>query len=110
VTTTGTAAVGMLESIPGPISAELESALTFLFRGVLGVADGTRVITNENHIEVEIHNSHIENKTAWFHQCLGGPLASVVASVAAEAWNSPVTIKQEERHRGRCSIELEVLG
>jgi len=110
VTTTGTTAVGMLESIPGPISAELESALTFLFRGILGVADGTRVITSENHIEVEIYNSHIENKTAWFYQCLGGPLASVVASVAAEAWNRPVTIKQEEHHRGRCSIELEVLG
>ena len=109
MTTAGTAAVSMLESRPGPTSAELESALTFLFRGILGVADRTRVITSENHIEVEIYNPHIENKTTWFHQCLGGPLASVVASVAAEAWNRPVTINQEEHHKGKYFIELEVL-
>jgi len=109
VSTTGTTAVGMLESRPGPTSAELESALTSLFRGILGVADGARVIYRENHIGVEIYNPRIENKTTWFHQCLGGPLASVVASVAAEAWDRPVTINQEEHHKGKCSIELEVL-
>lgn len=110
VTTAGTTAVSMLEVKPGPTSDELESALTSLFRGLLGVADRTRVVTSENHIGVEIYNPRIENKTTWFHECLGGPLASIVASVAAEAWNRPVTIKQEEHRRGRCSIELEVLG
>lgn len=110
LSTTGTTAVGMLESTPGPNSAELESALTSLFRGILGITDGTRVIDRENHISVEISNPRIENKTTWFHQCLGGPLASIVASVAAEAWDKPVTIKQEEHHKGKCSIELEVLG
>ncbi len=110
LSTAGTTAVGMLESRPGPTPAELESALTSLFMGILGMASGTRVITTENHIKVEIYNPHIENKTTWFHQCLGGPLASIVASVAAEAWDRPVIIKQEEHLRGRCSIELEVLG
>ena len=110
VTTTGTTAVSMLEVKPGPTSTELESALTSLFTGLLGVADRTRVITAENHINVEIYNPRIENKTTWFHECLGSPLASIVASVAAEAWNRPITIKQEEHHRGRYSIELEVLG
>lgn len=110
VTTTGTTAVGMLESRPGPTSAELESALTSLFTGILGVADGARVVYRESRIEVEIRNPRIENKTTWSHQCLGGPLASMVASVAAEAWDRPVTIKQEEQHGGKCSIELEVLG
>ena len=110
LSTTGTTAVGMLELRPGPTSAELESALTSLFRGILGVADGTRVINHKNHITVEIYNPRIENKTTWFHQCLGGPLASIVASVAAEAWDRPVTITQEEHRRGKCSIELEVLG
>ncbi len=110
LSTTGTTAVGMLESTPGSTSAELESALTSLFAGILGVADRTGVTYRENHISVEIYNPRIETETTWFHQCLGGPLASVVASVAAEAWDRPVTIKQEEHHRGRCSIELEVLG
>ena len=110
VTTTGTTAVSMLEAKPVPTPAGLESALTSLFRGLLGVADGVRVITDDNHIQVEIYHPRIENKATWSHECLGGPLASIVASVAAEAWDKPVTIKQEEHRRGRCSVELEVLG
>jgi len=110
VTTTGTTAVGMLKSRLGAASDGLESTLTSLFMGVLAVADGTKVTSNENHISVEIRNPRIENKNAWYHQCLGGPLASVVASVAAEALDKPVTISQEEYHKGKCSIKLEVLG
>jgi len=110
LSTTGTTATGMLKLRPGPTSDELESALTSLFTGILGVADGTRVVTSESHISVEIYNPRIENNTHWPHQCLGGPLASVVASVAADAWNRPVTINQEEHYKGKCSIELEVLG
>jgi len=109
VTTAGTTAVGMLESRPGPTTAEFESSLTALFTGILGVADAARVVSNENHIRVEIRNPRIENKATWSHHCLGSPLASMVASVAAETWNKPVTIKQEERHSGKCSIELKVL-
>jgi hypothetical protein len=109
VTTTGTTAVGMLESRPGPTSAELESSLTSLFSGILGVADGARVIYNENRIGVEIRNPRIENKNTWSHHCLGGPLSSIVASVAAEGLDKPVIIKQEEQHRGKYSIELEVM-
>ena len=110
VTTTGTTAVSMLESRPGPTAGEFESALTSLFTGILGVADGARVTNHENQIRVEISNPRIENRATWCHQCLGGPLASVVASVAAEAWGRPVTIRQEEQHGRKCSIELEVLG
>ncbi len=110
LTTAGTTAASMLESIPAPNSAELEFALTTLFAGILGVADKSRVTYRQNNISVEIYNPRIENKITWFHQCIGGPLASVVASVAAEAWDRPVIIKQEEQHRQRCSIELEVLG
>ncbi len=110
VTTTGTMAVSMLESIPGPNSSELESALISLFTGILGVADGTTVMIRDNQISVDINKPLIENKANWSHQCLGGPLASIVASVAAEAWDKPVIIKQEEQHRGKYSIELEVIS
>ena len=110
LSTVGTAAVGMLESRPGPTSAGLEAALTSLFTGTLGVADKTGVTVSENHISVSIDNPRIENRTTWFHQCLGGPLASIVASVAAEAWDRPVAINREEHGKGKCAIELEVLG
>ncbi len=109
VTTAGTTAVGMLESRPGPTLAEIESALNSLFNGILGVADGARVTDHENYISVEIRNPRIEDKATWSQQCLGGALASVVASVVAEAWDKPVTIRREEQQRRKCSIELEVL-
>ncbi len=109
ITTTGTTAVGMLELRLSPTSSELESALATLFRGILGVADRTTVTTRENQISVEIYNPRIETNNTQFHQCLGGHLASIVASVAAEAWDKPVTIKREGQHNGTCSIELEVM-
>jgi len=110
LSTVGTTAAAMLESRLGATSEELESALTSLFVEILGVADGTKVINRENNITVEIYNPQIENKTTGSYQCLGGPLASIVASLAAEAWDRPVAIKQEESLRGRYSVELEVLG
>lgn len=108
ITTIGSTANSMLESRPGATPDELESALTSLFTGRLGVADSTRVICQNNHIKVEIHKPRLESSASWSHQCLGGPLATVVASVAAEAWNKPMTISQEERVNGKYRIELEV--
>ena len=110
LTVPGTIAVSMLESKPGPTSTELEAALNSLFVGILGVADRVKVITNENQTRVEIYNPRLENKATWGQQCLGGPLPSIVASLAAEAWNKPVIINQEEYHKGKYSIELEVIG
>ena len=110
VNTTGTTVVNMLKSRSALTLSEFELALTSLFKGILGVADGAKVTYNENHhIGVEIHNPNIENKTTWSYHCLGGPLASAVASVAAEVWDKPVTIAQEEHKNGNCTIELELL-
>jgi len=109
ISTIGSTATGMLESKPGATSAELESALTSLFSGRLGVADGTRVICYNGCIKVEINKPRLENGASWSHQCLGGPLASVVASIAAEAWDKPMTIKQEGQINGKYHVELEVI-
>ena len=108
LSTIGSTAVGLLKSRPGPTSDDFESALTSLFTGILGVADRIKVAYHENHIKVEIHNPRIETKATWCHHCLGGPLASIVASVATEAWDKPVTITQEEYLKRKYSVELEV--
>jgi hypothetical protein len=108
ISTIGSTAASMLESKPGGTPDELESALTSLLTGRLGVADGTRVICYNNHIKIEINKPHLKNCTSWSHQCLGGPLATVVASIAAEAWNKPMTISQEEQSNGKYLVELEV--
>ena len=107
--TIGSNAVGLLESRPGPTPDELSSALTSLFAGILGVADKTTVTCAENHIRVEIYKPRIENRNNQYPQCLGGPLASIAASVTAEAWDKPVTIKEETKLKGKYSIELEVI-
>lgn len=109
-TTVGTAAVSMLESTPGPNAHDMESALTSLLTGKLGIADGARVFCNGNHIRAEIRNPMIEHKNNWSYQCLGSPLASIVATVGAEAWKRPVRIEKEDLDRKQCSIDLELLG
>ena len=108
VTTIGSAACGMLDIKPGPTATELETALTNLFAGRLGVADGARVISRDDTIRVEIIRSRLHDDDTWSHQCLGGPLASLVASVAAEAWDRPVRIRQESRQKDNYLVELEV--
>ncbi|MFC2033612.1 hypothetical protein ACFLUB_03765 [Chloroflexota bacterium] len=109
ISTIGSNAFSMLDSTPLPTPASLEASLTALFTGTLGVADRTRVVCRENHIRVGIRNPRIDNRDTWSHQCLGYPLASIVASIAAEAWNKPVTIKHEETLNKEYSVELEVI-
>ncbi len=108
-TTVGSSAVGLIKPILGSTPEEFELALTSLLSGTLGVADSVTVNYNGNHhIKVEIHNPRLENKTTRYQECLGDPLASIVASVTAEAWNRPVKITQEERNQGKYAIELEI--
>ncbi len=108
INTIGSAAAGMIEAKPDATPEHLESALTSLLTGRLGVADGARVVCHNNHIMVHIDRPRLENGSTWSHQCLGGPLATLVASVAAEAWQKPMTISKEESINGRHSVELEV--
>ena len=110
ISTIGGTATGMLESKPGATSEELETALTSLLAGRLGVADRARVLCNNNHVTVEIHKPRLEYSASWSNQCLGGPLTSVVASVVAEAWDKPMTISRETPGNRKYSIELEVAG
>ena len=63
-----------------------------------------------NHIEIEINKPRMETTTDLSHQCLGGPLATIAASVAAESWNKPMRIAREEQRKGKYYIELEVVG
>ncbi|MDD5126678.1 MAG: hypothetical protein PHR43_01035 [Dehalococcoidales bacterium] len=109
LSTVGSNAIELVETMPGPTPGELEMSLTNLFRGKLGVADSASVICQNSHIEVTIQNPRIENRATWSHHCLGCPLASIVASFAAEAWNKPVAITQEEFGKKQYSMIIEVL-
>jgi hypothetical protein len=110
LSTVGSTAIHMLDTIPQNTSAELESTLVSLLTGVLGVADGIRINYDGNHVKVEIRQPHIENGVNWSHYSLGGPLASLVASVTAEAWDKPVIIKHEQPDGDNYFIGLEVIA
>lgn len=109
LSTAGSAAAGMLEAKPSASAAGLEEALNTLFVGTLGVANRVRVTSRENRLRVEVQKPRIEDRRTWSNHCLGGPLASIVACVAAEAWGKPVIIKQEERIRESYYVEVEVV-
>jgi hypothetical protein len=107
VTTAGTVAVSILESPPGPSSMQLESTLTSLFVGKLGAADKVRVSTIRPGLRVEVRNPRIQSTGDWSHQCLDSSLASVVASVAAEAWNKPFVVTDEQQNGRIYTVEIE---
>ncbi|MBI4266909.1 MAG: hypothetical protein HY668_00895 [Chloroflexi bacterium] len=109
LSTVGSSAAAMLPSKPGPAAEELGEALTHLFTGVLGVADKVSVAAQGNQVKVKVHNPRIENRATWSQQSLGGPLASMVASVVAEARDKPVVIRREEPDKGAYLIEVEVI-
>lgn len=109
VTTPGSTAVGMLESVPESTLPNLEAALTSLLRGVLGIADGTTVLSNGDGILVEVRNVRLESRPTSTHATVGGPLASIVASVAAEVLGKPVVIRQDEKRGTRQSVTLTIV-
>ncbi len=110
VSTVGSSAVNMLESKPGPNSADMETSLTSLFSGQLGVADGASVVCRESQVEVTIHNPRVDHHNLWSNRSLGYPLASIAASLAAEAWDKPIAIKGERFDTNSYSVVLEVLN
>ena len=110
ISTIGSAAADMLEQKPGKGADDLEHALTSLFSGHLGIADRTRVAYQDNNISVEIFKPRFTTSTDWSHQCLGGPLATITASIAAESRDKPVKITREEPRSGKYFVELEVIG
>jgi hypothetical protein len=110
ISTIGSAAFDMLEQKPGKGADDLEYALTSLFSGRLGIADRTRVAYQDNNISVEIFKPRFTASADWSHQCLGGPLATITASIAAESRDKPVKITREELRNGKYFVGLEVIG
>ena len=109
ITTPGSAVIRMLESIPGPTAAELEDALSYVLDGMLDVADGVKVAVTDKSITVVVHNPRVEYKNIRLYECLGSPLASIAAALAAEALGKPITVQKEELSKSKSLIELRIL-
>lgn len=111
VTTPGSVSATKLEAKPDATAGGLESALSYILIGLIDLADSVRVVRmNNRDIEVEVSHSRLSYKEASIYQWLGTPLASIVASIAAEAVGKPVAIAEEMYNKGITTIKIGVLG
>jgi hypothetical protein len=110
VTTPGTATLQMLESKPGPSAEELQDALTAVFEGMLDVADGVTVAVADKTITIDVLKPRLEYRNIRYYECLGSPIASIAAGLAAEALGKPVRVESEESGKGNSVIRLDILA
>ncbi len=109
VTTPGSATVEMLEAKPGPTSGEIDAALTSVLVGVLDIAEGIEIHLSDKKASVGVSRPHLEYRKTWLYDSLGSPLASIVASVVAEALDKPIVVVREQPDRRMWLIELGIL-
>ncbi len=111
VSTPGSAAAARLEAKPEATAEGIVFSLSSVLVGLLDLADGVSVLQmNEKEIEVEVSHPRLNLKSASVYQWLGTPLASIVASIAAEALSQPVTITEERQDKGKTVIRIGVFG
>ena len=109
--------IGLLVLTPGSIAASraeleptaesLESALSSVVSS-LGLADSAKVAEAQGHIRVEVSNERVRLRETWASRALGSLMASIAASLAAEAYRAPVTVEHEEQRGRSRTILLKV--
>ncbi len=110
VTTPGSINIDMLETKPGPTSAEIEAAATYILSGVLDIANSVSVSLADNQIDVSVSGARLPYEDIWYYRCLGSPIASIVAAISSEALGKPIRIREESYSKGKSQITLEVLS
>ena len=110
VATPGSAVAGILGAEPGPSVDELEASLTSALVGMLDVADGAKVNIIGERVAIEVSKPRLEHRNLWFNELLGSPLASVAASLAAEALDKPLIVESEAHSKGKLMIELRIVN
>jgi len=109
ITTPGSTIISMLGFKPASAPGDIEAALSAVLTMTTNLADSIRVSMGDERILVEVSNPRLEYKSMWVYECLGSPLASMVASIVAEAFDKPVSVEREEFRRDKSMIELRVL-
>jgi hypothetical protein len=107
ITTPGSTIANMSGSEPNPAPADLEATLSSVLTGIIDLADAVKVSTIGEKIIVEVSNPRLKHKSIQAYECLGSPLASIVASIVAEALDKPVIIDRETHEKHKSIIELK---
>jgi hypothetical protein len=108
--TPGSAVGGMVEAKPDASAGDLESAISSVLLGTINLADGVRVSMDADKVLVEVVNSRLEQSKMWVYDSIGGPIASIVASIVAQIFDQPVSIVSEQYSRSKLVIQLKVVG
>jgi len=95
------------KSIPNPAPADLEATLSSFLTGTADIADAVKVSTTGEGIIVEASNPRQKQKNTQAYESLGSPLASIVASIVAEALDKPIIIDRETHEKHKSIIELK---
>lgn len=110
IITPGSAVGGLVEAKPDYSAGDLESAISQVLSGTVNIADGAKVTLDSDKVLVEVTNPRLENNKMWIYESLGTPIASLVASVVAQVLDKPVLVESEVFSRGKCVINLAVVG
>ena len=110
VTAPGGTGLNRLEIKPGPTSSEIEQAATYVLVGLLDIADSIEVHLSNKQFIIEVNGPKLHYENVWYYQCLGSPIASIVASIACDGIGKPVRIAEENYRQHKSTIRLEVLG
>jgi hypothetical protein len=101
--------IDSFETIPGPTAGEIEFAINHILSEILDVADSASVILLDNRVYVAVSNPKLVFEDTRYYQCMGSPIASIIAAVSSEALGRPIRILEENREKELSTITLEVL-
>ncbi len=110
VATLGGTSLKMLDTLPGPYSAEIQNAMTYLLTGLLGLAGSVDVTISDSEVKISAKGIQSYSKDTWYYYVLGSPIASIAAAITSEALGKPVRINEEIYSKGRNDIKLEVIS
>ncbi|MEA3253661.1 MAG: hypothetical protein U9Q17_01790 [Chloroflexota bacterium] len=111
VTTPGSEIISMLQSKPGPSPDEIASALTSVLMGTLDLASSVNISLDNQTATIRVGHPNIRNKrNSWAERSLGSPIASIAASVLAEALETPVIVDSERLRPKEDIVELKTLA
>lgn len=108
VATPGSPALGLIEAPEGDSPGDLEAALSGLLVGRLDLVDAVRIRRGSERIVIQVAHPAIPSHSHPAYTVLGTPIASIVATVAAESLGRPVSVFTESSYGRWQIIALEL--
>ncbi|MFC1925988.1 hypothetical protein ACFLW2_04770 [Chloroflexota bacterium] len=109
IITPGSATVKMLESASASTPVEMENALSSVLTGMLDLVNTVRVSMTEESVTIEVSKPQMKYERLRLYECLGSPLASIVAALVSESLDKPIVVEHEVHDKNKSVIELSIL-